>query len=91
MKAKKQIEMKSTTLKPLRTEKAVMKIETDNVLTFEASMKMEKKDAKKEIEEIFEVEIANIRSLIRNNKKYFYTKLKGGVLAIDVATKLGLI
>jgi len=91
MKKEKQIGLKGTTIKPIRTEKAVMKIETDNVLTFETSKKLEKKDAKKEIEEIFGVEIEKIRSSIRGNKKYFFVKLKGGVLAIDIATKLGLI
>jgi large subunit ribosomal protein L23 len=78
-------------MKPIVTEKAVMMIERDNVITFQTSMKMEKKDIKKEIEEIFNVKIDKIRTLIKNNKKYAYIKLKGDTLAIDVATKLGLM
>lgn len=73
------------------TEKAVMMIERDNVITFQFSMKMEKAGIKKEIEDLFGVKIEKIRTLNKNNKKYAYIKLKGDVLAIDVATKLGLM
>ncbi len=78
-------------LKPIVTEKAVMMIERDNVITFQTSMKMKKKDIKKEVEDLFKVKIEKIRTLIRDNKKYAYIKLKGDTLAIDVATKLGLM
>ena len=78
-------------MKPLMTEKAVMMIERDNVLTFVVPMIKEKKDIKKEVEDLFEVKIEKVRTLIRNNKKYVYIKLKGDTLAIDVATKLGLM
>ena len=79
------------TIKPVTTEKAVMMIEKDNVLTFETSMKDNRTEIKKELEELLEVKIEKIRTLIKNNKKYVYAKLKGGTLAIDVATKLGLM
>jgi large subunit ribosomal protein L23 len=78
-------------MKPIMTEKAVMMIEADNVITFQTSMKKEKADIKKEVEELFNAKVANIRTLIRGNKKYAYVKLKGDVLAIDIATKLGLM
>jgi len=78
-------------MKPVVTEKAVMMIEKDNVITFQVSMKMEKKDIKKELGEILNVKIDKIRTLIRGNKKYAYIKLKGDTLAIDIATKLGLM
>jgi large subunit ribosomal protein L23 len=78
-------------MKPIMTEKAVMMIERDNVITFQFSMKMEKAGIKKEIEDLFGVKIEKIRTLNKNNKKYAYIKLKGDVLAIDVATKLGLM
>lgn len=78
-------------IKPVTTEKAVMMIEKDNVLTFETSMKDNRTEIKKELEELLEVKIEKIRTLIKNNKKYVYAKLKGGTLAIDVATKLGLM
>ena len=78
-------------MKPIMTEKAVMLIERENTLVFQIPLIKEKKEIKKEIEEIFGVQISKIRTLIRGNKKYAYIKLKGDVLAIDVATKLGLM
>lgn len=78
-------------MKPLVTEKAVMMIEKDNVLTFVTDMKDTKESIKKYIEEILDVKVEKVRTLIRNNKKYAYIKLNKDNLAIDVATKLGLM
>jgi large subunit ribosomal protein L23 len=78
-------------MKPVMTEKAVMMIERENTLTFQTSIIKEKKEIKKEVEELFGVQVSKIRTLIRGNKKYAYIKLKGDVLAIDVATKIGLM
>ena len=78
-------------MKPIVTEKAVMMIERENVLTFEFRKEITKKEIKKEIEEIFNVKIKSIRTLIRDNKKYAYVKLKKEFLAMDIATKLGLM
>jgi len=78
-------------LKPLVTEKAVMLIESKNVLTFETEKEATKTQIKKEIEELFDVKVESIRSLIRNNKKYVYVKLKKNFPAMDLATKLGLM
>ena len=78
-------------LKPMTTEKAIMMIESENTLTFRTSTKRIKSEIKKEIEELFDVKIEKIRTLIRGNKKYVYVKLKGDTLAIDIATNLGLM
>jgi len=78
-------------LKPVVTEKAIMMIEAQNVLTFETERNKTKQEIKKEIEEMFEIKIEKIRTMIRNNKKYAYVKLKKDFLAIDLATKLGLM
>ena len=78
-------------MKPITTEKAVMLIESQNILTFMTDKQKTKEQIKKEIEELFEVKIEKIRTLIRNNKKYAYVKLKKEFPAIDLATKLGLI
>lgn len=78
-------------LKPIVTEKAVMMIELDNILTFSTGMNRTKEEIKKEIEEIFEVEVQKIRTMIKKNKKYAYVKLKNKFPAIDIATKLGLM
>ena len=78
-------------LKPVVTEKAVMMIEAQNVLTFRTDRNKTKDEIKKEIENTFKVKIEKIRTLIKGNKKYAYIKLKKEFPAIDIATKLGLI
>jgi len=78
-------------MKPIVTEKAVMKIESENILTFETEKNKTKEEIKKEVEELFEVKVERVRTLVRDNKKCAYVKLKKEFLAIDVATKLGLM
>ncbi|MFH1431502.1 MAG: 50S ribosomal protein L23 [Nanoarchaeota archaeon] len=78
-------------IKPIVTEKAVMMIESQNILTFNVDKKMTKDDVKKQIEDLFSVKVEKVRTLTKENKKYVYVKLKKDFLAIDVATKLGLM
>jgi len=78
-------------MKPIVTEKAVMLIETKNILVFELDKRMSKVEIKKQVEEMFDVKVDKINTLIKKNKKYAYVKLKQNYPAIDVATKLGLI
>ncbi len=78
-------------LKPIVTEKAVMAIEKDNMLTFLTEKEKTKTEIKEEIEKIFKIKIESVRTQIRNNKKYAHVKLKKEFPAIDIATKLGLI
>ena len=78
-------------MKPIVTEKAVMMIEAQNTLTFETSKIKSKEDIKKEFEEVFNAKVQKIRTLVKENKKYAYIKLKKEFPAIDIATKLGLM
>ena len=78
-------------MKPIATEKAVMKIEAENVMTFEFDKRKSKDEIKKEIEEVLNVKVDKLRTQIRNNKKIVYAKLNTKNLAIDVATKLGMM
>ena len=78
-------------LKPITSEKAVKMIDLDNTLLFEVKRKARKKEIKKEVESIFNVKVDDVRTLIRHNKKLAYVKLARENLAIDVATKLGMI
>ena len=78
-------------LKPVATEKAVMMIESQNIMTFLIDMRKSKTEIKKEIEEIFNVKVEKIRTLIRDNKKTAYVQLKKEIPAIDLATKLGMM
>jgi large subunit ribosomal protein L23 len=78
-------------MKPLVTEKAVMMIESQNMLTFETEKEKTKTEIKNEIENLFKVKIENLRTLNQGNKKYVYVRLKKEFPAIDIATKLGLM
>lgn len=78
-------------MKPIVTEKAVMAIESQNVLGFQTEKEKTKPEIRNEIEKMFKVKVENIRTNVRGNKKYVYVKLKKEFPAIDVATKLGLI
>ncbi len=76
---------------PVTTEKAIMSIEKENSLTFIFDNRKTKDEIKKEIEETFNVKVEKIMTLIRDNKKYAHVKLKKDFLAIDLATKLGMM
>ena len=83
--------IKKMNLKPIITEKAVMMIEAQNILTFKTDKSRTKEQIKKEIEDLFKVKIEKVRTLIKGNQKYAYVKLKKDFPAIDLATKLGLM
>lgn len=78
-------------IKPITTEKAIRIIELENKLVFQVDLKMRKKEIRKEIEDVFNVKVDSIRTLIKRNKKIVYAKLNSKNPAIDVATKLGII
>lgn len=78
-------------LKPLATEKAIMKVEIENVITFMVDEKATKAEIKKEIESLFKVKVNKVRTSVRNNQKLAYVQLNKKNLAIDLATKLGLM
>ena len=78
-------------MKPIVTEKAVMLIESQNVLTFQTEKEKTRTEIKKELEDIFKIKIDDIRTMVKGNKKYAYVKLNTKFPAIDVATKLGLM
>ena len=78
-------------MKAVTTEKAIRLIEIENTLVFQIDKRKKKKEIKKEIEEMFNVKVDSINTLIRKNKKYVYAKLNIKNPAIDVATKLGMI
>jgi len=78
-------------LKPITSEKAVKLIDLDNTLMFEVERQYDKKQIKQEVEKIFNVKVEKVRTLVRQNKKIAYVKLKKENPAIDIATKLGMI
>lgn len=78
-------------LKPITSEKAVRMLDLENSLAFEVGRKDGKPAIKEEVEKIFNVKVENIRTLVRGNKKIAYVKLNKENVAVDVATKLGMI
>ena len=78
-------------LKPITSEKAVKLIDLENTLIFETDRARNRTEIAKEVEKLFSVKVAKVRTLTRNNKKYAYVKLSKENPAIDVATKLGMI
>ncbi len=78
-------------MKPITTEKAVLMIEAENVLTFQTNKEATKKEIQKEIESLFNVKVEKVRTLVKGNKKNAYVKLKKEFPALDVATKLGIM
>ena len=73
------------------TEKIVRQIEAENVLAFVTDKAATKTEIKSEVESLFSVKVAKVRTLIRSNKKVAYVKLKPEFSAADLATKLGLM
>jgi large subunit ribosomal protein L23 len=73
------------------TEKIVKQIEVDNVLVFVVDRAISKPEIRKEVEDLFGVEVAKVRTHTLKNKKHAYVKLKSDFPAVDVATKLGVM
>ncbi|MFH1451598.1 MAG: 50S ribosomal protein L23 [archaeon] len=73
------------------TEKIVRQIEAENVLVFVCDRAVNKAEIKAEVELLFDVEVAKVRTHTLKNKKVAYVKLKPDFVAADVAVKLGLM
>ena len=73
------------------TEKIVKQIEIDNILVFVVDRAVSKADVKTEVEMLFDVKVAKVRTHTLKNKKLAYVKLKADYPAVDVATKLGVM
>lgn len=77
---------------PLATEKGSRLITDENKLTFIVDRKMSKAEVKKAVEEIFNVKVVGVQSIVLDaSKKKVYVKLSMEYPALDVATKLGLL
>lgn len=76
----------------LATEKATRLMESENKLVFIVDKKSDKESIKKEIEEMFNVKVKKINTMIGSDaKKKAYVTLDENTPAIDLATKLGLM
>jgi len=81
----------SILLHPLSTEKAVRKMEAENVLIFIVSNKATKVQIKWAVEKAFNAKVVKVNTLLdRNGSKKAYIKLSPETLAVDITTQLGL-
>ncbi len=76
---------------PVATEKCFKLMETENKIVFIVDRKAKKPDIKKAVEELFNVKVQKINTLIGVEGKKAYVKLNKENNAMDVATKLGLM
>ncbi|EEB73920.1 50S ribosomal protein L23 [Thermococcus sp. AM4] len=78
-------------IRPLVTEKAVSLIEKENKLTFIVDRKATKADIKRAVEEMFNVKVEKVNTLITmKGEKKAYVKLKPEYNASEIAARLGL-
>lgn len=77
---------------PLSTEKSIRLMESENKLVFVVERKAKKHEIKKALEDLYNVKINSINTLITpGGKKRAYVKFHEDSPAIDLATKLGLM
>ena len=77
---------------PLSTEKAIHLLEKDGWLVFMVDRKAKKPEIKKAIQDMYNVKIVKVNTLISNEgKKRAYVKLADLDSAMDLATRLGLM
>lgn len=78
-------------VRPVVTEKAVSLIERENKLTFIVDRKATKADIKKAVEDMFQVKVEKVNTLITmRGEKKAYVKLKPEYSASEVAARIGL-
>lgn len=79
-------------LYPLMTESASLMVEKENKLVFVISLKANKKDVKKAVEELYEVKVKDVNTQITpQGQKKAFVKLQPEFKAADVAIKLGIL
>lgn len=77
---------------PLMTESASLMVEKDNKLIFIVSLKADKNDVKKAVEQLYEVKVEKVTMLINpQGEKKAFVKLAPEFKASDVAIKLGIL
>ncbi|MFH1316088.1 MAG: 50S ribosomal protein L23 [Candidatus Woesearchaeota archaeon] len=77
---------------PLSTEKSLRLMESENKLIFIVSLDSKKQEIKKAIEEMFNVKVEKVNTLVDNKgRKRAYIKFNSETPAIDVATNMGIM
>ena len=77
---------------PVATEKAIRLMQNENVLTFVVLANATKPQIKEDVETLYGVKVLSVRTLHDSSaKKKAFVKLHSDYLAMDVATKLGIL
>lgn len=77
---------------PLSTEKSIRLMEAENKMIFVVDNKATKTDIKKAAEELLKVKVVSVNTLISpQGKKKAFIKFAPDVMAMDVASTLGLM
>jgi ribosomal protein L23 len=77
---------------PIKTEKAIGKIEYENALTFQVGLKATKKEIQSEVEKLFNVKVHSVNTFVTaKGKKHALVRLDKGSKADDIAVKLKMI
>ena len=76
---------------PLSTEKAIKLMESENKLVFVVDFKAKKSEIKKAVEELFNVKVLDINTVISKGNKKAYVKFPADTPAIDIATNMGIM
>ena len=79
-------------LYPLMTESASLMVEKENKLAFAVSLKANKADVKRAVEDLYEVKVESVNTQITpTGEKKAFVKLHPDYKAADVAIKLGIL
>ena len=74
---------------PVKTEKAIGKIEFENTITFKVDNKATKGQVKEEVEKVFSVKVHSVKTyLAPDGKKRAIVRLAEGHKAEDISSKL---
>jgi large subunit ribosomal protein L23 len=77
---------------PLLSEDAVTLLESENKITFIVNISSDKHDIKRAIQELYEVKVQNVRTLITpEGEKKAFVKLTPDFKASDLAVRLGIL
>jgi large subunit ribosomal protein L23 len=77
---------------PLLSEDAVTLLEAENKITFIVDLRSDKQDIKRAIEELYEVKVRQVRTLITpEGEKKAFVKLTPEFKAADLAVRLGIL
>lgn len=77
---------------PAKTEKSLRGIEKDNTMKFEVALAATRNTVKAEVEKVFSVKVAAVRTYIGpNGKKHAFVRFAKGVSADEIAAKLKML